>query len=853
MRRLSLIALLTLSLVLAPFGSFNVQGQGATTYYYVSTSGGGADPCSLAVPCSLTHAQSVVQTAIAGGMSSDIVVYLRGGTYTITEALAFTGADSGQNGHTVYWESYLGETAIISGGAEITGWTPTGGGIFQATVGTEWNFRQLYVDGTHAQRARGTLNPAGWSRTAGGYTAPDESMAAWGNKTDIEIVSFGAWVAERCKVAAIVGAAVTMQDPCWTSQTNQINVGYGIRTTPRYVENAYELMASGYWYLNRTTGILYYWPPGGTMAGLTVTAPAADQLLTVTGAGNIQFHDLTFAYSNWTASVGAAGYLGNSTGHPFSVYPTVMPAGLLDQPAAITVSGSQSVAFLQDEFSNLGSRAISIEGGGQDIQIARSRFDDNASGLIVVGSVFDCPDTQESNVSITDNYVSAGNAFEYPDIASLYVACAADTTVSRNEIASATSLALSVGFGWSAYSATPHTTIANNYVHGYCAYFEDCSAIYSNSPQSDTGSYESGLLVSGNYLSGSLYLAMYADDLSSWSTWTNNVTQGTTVWGQVSGTAHDVRMTDNYTTTALYWEVGTVNVTMAPNTLISSAAQPYGTAAQAIMCGAGVGYGVDPGANPGSRTPLYANCSPPKRISSWPVWGTVDASGLVGYWPLSEGAKTTAYNYLGGTRVGTLYGTPAGNAGYYNSGTPPTGKFNGSDDYVDFGNAAAPLLSSTDPWTVAIWVNLGTQISEAAIFTQWITGGGNGRLLFRTSAATPPFQAQLVLGDSGASPTRVLNTTGTFGENEWHFVAVSRSGATFKIYLDAGAADTLTDDDATRVILQTGNILGARTGGTETYTPPWSANYFVGSMRDLRVYNRALSDSEIQALYNSSK
>ena len=154
MKRIKFLAPLVLALVLAPLGSFNVQGQGAVTYYYVSTSGGGADPCSLAVPCSLAHAQSVVQAAIAGGMSSDVVVYLRAGTYTLASGLTFGAADSGRDGHTVIWSGYPGEVATISGGQEITGWADQGGGIFRAS--TSLSFRQLYTNNVHQQRARGS-------------------------------------------------------------------------------------------------------------------------------------------------------------------------------------------------------------------------------------------------------------------------------------------------------------------------------------------------------------------------------------------------------------------------------------------------------------------------------------------------------------------------------------------------------------------------------------------------------------------------------------------------------------------------------------------------------------------------
>src|SRR5438552_489034 len=89
---------------------------------------------SLSLPFqTITKAQSAVRT-ISGGMSGDIVVYLRGGTYTISSPLSFNTSDSGTNGHNIIYQAYTGETPIISGGVQVTGWTGVSGrsGVYQA-------------------------------------------------------------------------------------------------------------------------------------------------------------------------------------------------------------------------------------------------------------------------------------------------------------------------------------------------------------------------------------------------------------------------------------------------------------------------------------------------------------------------------------------------------------------------------------------------------------------------------------------------------------------------------------------------------------------------------------------------
>src|SRR5579859_8149466 len=88
--------------------------QAATTTLYASPTGSGTS-CTSAAPCSLTQARSSVE-AIDTNMSGDIVVQLAGGTYRLTSPLSLGSADSGTNGHTVYWQAASGQTPVISGG-----------------------------------------------------------------------------------------------------------------------------------------------------------------------------------------------------------------------------------------------------------------------------------------------------------------------------------------------------------------------------------------------------------------------------------------------------------------------------------------------------------------------------------------------------------------------------------------------------------------------------------------------------------------------------------------------------------------------------------------------------------------
>ena len=756
--------------------SLLLAGSAQAATYYASPTGSGST-CSLSSPCSLSGAQTVVRAAIAGGMTEDATVYVRSGAYRIAAPLAFIAADSGVSGHTVHWRAYPQEAAIISGCETITGWTATGGGIFQADVTAGRNFRQLYVNGTHAQRARGADNPTGWTRTPTGYTAPDASMNTWANPRDIEIVSLGLWSIDRLKVdyfgtsstvtinlpgpsvspltgsyelgvmftvdstttatelgywrvgngpsvtghlwnitsgtllatvthpaysggsaewqftnlsspialttgityatsydssstawpyhtgafpvgidnppihvaagaSGIIsltpgsvpdspttnyyysdvgvssgsggtGPTVTMQTPGWTNQT-LVYTSWGVSATPSHVENAYELLdTAGEWYLNRATHTLYYMPAGGSMTGLTVEAPIASKLITVTSAAYLDFEDLTLDCSNWTGPDSGTGYVGIQAGEYVLDYGA---SSWETQPAALDVVSSSHVMLRNNRIKHMGSRALMISGGSSTVSLIGNTFEENASGAMQLGLMGTCPATRDDSLTVTGNRVLRGNAFDYTDPPGIHAPCISNSTIANNAIYDSTWAGVQLGSGW---STTPHSignAVARNYINGFCRQYVDCGAFYTNSPQSGSASYATGLSLTGNVAIGTVFHAYvrpyYSDDYSSWETISGNVcSAATTVWGQASTTADHLIITGNRVSQTDYYPVGEkTDLTMSDNTSIGAALPAYGTEARAIMCASGDG------------------CATPCAEDMWQTWNCDNDIGGKGYW-----------------------------------------------------------------------------------------------------------------------------------------------------------------------------------------------------------------------------
>src|SRR5438034_8209771 len=91
-------------------------------------------------------------------MTHDIVVYLRGGAHHQDQAIVFDQRDSGSNGHYIVYKNYSGEMPVVSGGQRITGWQLDASKRWKARTNVD-NFRQLYVNGRRAVRARGGALP----------------------------------------------------------------------------------------------------------------------------------------------------------------------------------------------------------------------------------------------------------------------------------------------------------------------------------------------------------------------------------------------------------------------------------------------------------------------------------------------------------------------------------------------------------------------------------------------------------------------------------------------------------------------------------------------------------------------
>ncbi|MDR1205449.1 MAG: hypothetical protein LBL26_08210, partial [Peptococcaceae bacterium] len=99
------------------------NGAGGAVFF-VAPDGGDADSGSESAPlASLAGARDKIRALkeSSGLPDGGVTVYVRGGTYPVTETVFFDEGDSGTEGSPIRYAAYPGETPVFNGGSYIDG------------------------------------------------------------------------------------------------------------------------------------------------------------------------------------------------------------------------------------------------------------------------------------------------------------------------------------------------------------------------------------------------------------------------------------------------------------------------------------------------------------------------------------------------------------------------------------------------------------------------------------------------------------------------------------------------------------------------------------------------------------
>ncbi len=218
--------------------------------------------------------------------------------------------------------------------------------------------------------------------------------------------------------------------------------------------------------------------------------------------------------------------------------------------------------------------------------------------------------------------------------------------------------------------------------------------------------------------------------------------------------------------------------------------------------------------------------------------------GVVGVWHFNEGSGTTAYDQSGYANTGTLTNmntsNPGGGNGNWTSGWNASGRFgnalrfDGVNDYVNASKATQLGFTSGD-FSMSFWINVPT----GAPTDRGLMGRGTDTTdgWFVYYSGTPDIQFYTV--QSGAQQAVTSSTWTTF--DTWHHIAITRTGATGKIFKDGvqiGTASLFVDPiyNANRDFFIGGKSTELTNGGKAT-------------IDEVMIFNRSLSATEIKKIY----
>ena len=197
--------------------------------------------------------------------------------------------------------------------------------------------------------------------------------------------------------------------------------------------------------------------------------------------------------------------------------------------------------------------------------------------------------------------------------------------------------------------------------------------------------------------------------------------------------------------------------------------------------------------------------------------------GLVGYWKMNESSGTSVSDSAGSTTLSTT-GSPTFVLGKFGNAL----SLNGTSQYASVSTAAGSAVNPLSQITISAWIR-----PAAAQLGYFVSRNGPYSLGMQTDRK---IQFNILTGGILGSP---LVSSSTILLNSWSHVVGSYDGSNMWIYINGTAETPLS---------KSGNMDQAAKTFYIGFGDCAFCNFFSGLVDDVRIYNRALTGSEVSCL-----
>jgi fibronectin type 3 domain-containing protein len=215
-----------------------------------------------------------------------------------------------------------------------------------------------------------------------------------------------------------------------------------------------------------------------------------------------------------------------------------------------------------------------------------------------------------------------------------------------------------------------------------------------------------------------------------------------------------------------------------------------------------------------------------------------DAS-LIAWYKFNESSGTTAVDSSGNGNNGTINGGT--------NATWATGKygnavsFGGTNTTAAYVSLPGNIVDNLTSMTIASWVNTSNPGDFASLFTAGPAAAGTPTkyMMFQ------PRGSRFMITANGSTAEQNISTGSNLAANTWKHIVITLSGSTGTLYIDGvqvAQNTSMTWKPSDLAPTSSGNFIGKS---------EWNADkYLKGQVDDFRIYNRAISASEVTSVMN---